>query len=167
MKKLCSLALLGLAFLGASAQSGTDNRPAYQRFPKVPPIKILQVDSATYFTRENLKKNLPVMIVVFNPECEHCQHETEELIKHIDEFRQIQIVMATPQSFGQMKSFYVRYGLDRFKNIAVGQDERFVLPSFFMIHNLPYLAFYDKKQDLISTHEGTMPVSEILDVFKQ
>jgi hypothetical protein len=107
------------------------------------------------------------MIMIFNPECEHCQHETEALINNIKDLSNIQIVMATPQPFGQMKAFYERYGLQRFSNIFVGQDERFVLPSFFMIHNLPYLAFYDKKQDLISTHEGTMPVNEILNVFKK
>ncbi|HEU4575422.1 MAG TPA: thioredoxin [Chitinophagaceae bacterium] len=167
MKKLLSLLVFSICAFSLAAQSGTDNRPAYLRFPKIPPIKILKPDSSSYFTRDNLKKNKPVMIMIFNPECEHCQHETEALINNIKDLSNIQIVMATPQPFGQMKAFYERYGLQRFSNIFVGQDERFVLPSFFMIHNLPYLAFYDKKQDLISTHEGTMPVNEILNVFKK
>ncbi|MGC4036452.1 MAG: redoxin domain-containing protein [Chitinophagaceae bacterium] len=167
MKKFQSLLVAALISMTIYAQSGTEPQPAYLRFPTVPPIKILKVDSATYFTKENLSKKKPTIVMVFNPGCEHCQHETEEIIKNIDEFKDIQVVMATPQSFTEMKDFYKTYKLANYSNIIVGRDEHFTLPSFYSIRSLPFLAFYDKKQNLISAHEGSMLIPKMLEEIKK
>ena len=140
--------------------------PPYKRFPTVPPLKLLLVDSITQFTEKDLKKNLPVFVILFNPDCDHCQKGTEELIAHIDEFKKIQIVMTTILPFVKMNEFYKNYKLDRFENIIVGRDQFFLLPTFYRIKNMPYLAFYDKKGDLIDTFEGALPIQKVLEYFK-
>jgi thioredoxin-related protein len=119
-------------------------------------------DSLTYFTKDALKKKSAVMLMIFNPDCEHCQHETSELIKHIDEFSKIQIVMATMMPFTSMISFREKYNLAQYDNIVVGQDIHYFLPSFYKISNLPFLAFYNKKKELISVFEGSMPIENAL-----
>jgi thiol-disulfide isomerase/thioredoxin len=167
MEKLVSLLIVTVLGLGVIAQKDSVPQPAYLRFPTVPPLKILRVDSVTYFTKDNLKKNKPSMIMIFNPGCEHCKHEMEEIIKNIDDFKDIQIIMSTPQSFAEMKDFYKEYKLNNYPNIVVGRDEHFVLPSFYFIHSLPFLAFYDKNQKLISVHEGSMTVPKILEEIKK
>ena len=158
MKKFFSLFVLVVIGLNINAQTSNEPQPGYLRFPTVPPLKILKVDSVTYFTKDNLSKKKPTIVMVFNPGCEHCKHETEEIIKNIDDFKNIQIVMTTPQSFTEMKGFYKEYNLSKYPNIIVGRDEHFTLPSFYMIHSLPFLAFYNKKQDLISVHEGSWTI---------
>ncbi|MCW3115968.1 MAG: hypothetical protein JWM28_50 [Chitinophagaceae bacterium] len=167
MKKLFSL--LAILIIGLSARSQKDSLPAppYLRFPTVPPLKLLAIDSVTYFTKDNLKKNRPVLIMIFNPGCEHCQHETKAITENIDKFKKIQIVMTTPEPFGKMKDFYKEYKLKDFPNITMGRDEHFTLPSFYYIHNLPFLALYDKKQKLISVHEGSFPIEKILKEFNK
>ena len=167
MMKLFNLLVVILLGFGASAQKDSVTQPGYLRFPTVPPLKILKVDSSTYFTKENLKKNKPSIIMIFNPGCEHCKHETEEIIKNINDFKDIQIVMTTPQSFTEMKDFYKEYKLSNYPNIVMGRDEHFVLPSFYFIHSLPFLAFYDKNQKLISVHEGSMTVPKMLEEIKK
>ncbi len=107
------------------------------------------------------------MIMLFSPDCDHCQHETEEIIKHMDEFKKIQIVMATTLPFDKMKEFYAKYNLKRFENITMGRDTKFVLPVFYDIRNLPFLAFYDKKGALIDSFEGSLPVEKVLEKFKE
>ncbi len=62
-------------------------------------------DSTSYFTKEDLPKKSAVMLMLFNPQCDHCQHETEEIIKNIDRFKNIQIVMTTSMPFDAMKEF--------------------------------------------------------------
>jgi peroxiredoxin len=123
------------------------------------------VDSVSYFSKDNLKKNKSTLYIVFNPGCEHCQHETKEITANIEKFKNIQIVMATPEPFEKMKAFYEEYKLKSYPSITIGRDEHFTLPSFFSIHNLPYLAFYDKNQKLISVHEGSYGVEKILQEF--
>jgi cytochrome oxidase Cu insertion factor (SCO1/SenC/PrrC family) len=146
-----------------SAQKDSSVRQdPYLRFPTVPPFTLLKVDSSTRFTKYDLKKKRPVLLILFNPDCEHCQHETEEILKNIDRFHKVEIVMSTTMPFNMMKKFYLKYSLDKYDNIHVGRDYQFFLPSFFMIHNIPYIAMYDKKGNLITTSEGTLPVADIL-----
>jgi thiol-disulfide isomerase/thioredoxin len=140
--------------------------PPYKRFPTVPPLKLLLLDSTTYFTKNDLKKNKPVLIIVFNPDCEHCKHETEELIKNIDSLKNIQIIMATMMKFDMMRSFYEKYDLQRFQNITVGQDVQYTLPSFYQMHFMPYLAMYNKKGNLLTTFEGSMKMEDLIHTFK-
>jgi thioredoxin-related protein len=165
MQKLFCIALLVLSFTTLSAQNAADTSLPYKRFPSVPPFKLLETDSSSYFTKDDLKKNKAVLLIIFSPTCEHCQHETEQLIKNMDSFKKVQIVMATTMPFEQMKEFYAKYELANYKNISVGQDIQYMLPSFYMIHNLPYLAMYDKKGKLLSTFEGTMKMEDLIKVF--
>jgi thiol-disulfide isomerase/thioredoxin len=140
--------------------------PPYKRFPSVPPLKLLLLDSTSYFTKNDLKKNKPVLIIVFNPDCEHCKHETEEIIKNMDSLKNIQIIMATIMPFDLMKSFYENYDLQRFQNVTVGKDVQYTLPSFYQMHFMPYLAMYSKKGNLLATFEGAMKIEDLIHTFK-
>ena len=141
--------------------------PLYKRFPALPPLKLLLTDSTTQFTEKELKKDLPVFVILFSPDCDHCKKGTEELIANIDQFQNIQIVMTTIQPFDKMREFYNNYQLERYKNITVGRDQFFLLPTFYRIKNMPFLAFYNKKGDLIDIAEGALPVNKVLEFFKE
>ncbi len=164
-KYILSLMMLQLCL---SAWSQKDSLLApYQKFPFYPPVKLLLPDSASYYTKDDLPKKTAIMLMLFNPECEHCQHETQEIIKNIDQFKEIQIVMATSQPFDSMMAFRERYKLADYKNIVVAQDTHFFLISYFMIHSLPFLAFFNKKKELISVFEGTMHIDKALEELKK
>ena len=102
------------------------------------------------------------MIMFFSPDCEHCQHEMEEILKQIDDFSKVQIVLATTLPMDRLKEFYEKYDLKRFDNIVAGKDANYFLPGFFAIHNLPFLAFYNKKKELISVFEGNLAIPKVL-----
>ncbi|PZR28233.1 MAG: hypothetical protein DI535_07455 [Citrobacter freundii] len=161
------LFLFTLIFTGLRGSAQVDSTtPTYKRFPTVPPFQLLLVDS-TSFSKEKLNKKKATMIMLFSPECDHCKHETEELIKRINEFKDVQIIMATPLPFDQMKEYYKHYGLAKYSNIKMGRDARFMLPVFFNIKSFPFLAFYNKKQELISVFEGSMPMDQVLAELKK
>jgi len=159
---LCTLISIALC----SFSQADSTLPPYKRFPTVPPLKLLLADSTSYFTKNDLKKNKPVLIIVFNPDCEHCKHETEELIKNIDSLKNIQIVMATMNTIDLMKEFSEKYDLKRFPNITVGKDVQYTLASFYQMHFMPYLAMYNKKGNLLATFEGSMKMEDLIHTFK-
>src|ERR1043165_1618748 len=136
--------LFTLCLISISAMSQTQPDPPYKRFPTIPPIKLLLTDSSTVFTNKDLKKNKPLFMIIFSPDCEHCKKETEELISKIDSFKNVQIVMATFMTVDKIKPFYDHYKLNRFSNITVGYDLQHALPTFYRISFTPFLAFYDK-----------------------
>lgn len=157
------IVLLALVFcFNVSAQQ---TQPAYIQYKTVPAAKLILADSTGWEMKAKLDKNKPLMIVVFSPECDHCKHETEELIKNIDKFKKIQIVMATPLPVYKMKEFAEHYQLSKYKNITVGRDYAYILPVYYDIKSLPFHAFYTKDKKLITGFEGSMSVDKILTQF--
>lgn len=152
--------LLLLLSIAVSAQETPE--PPYKKHPSYPPVKLLLPDSSSWFAKTDLPKKKPVMLILFNPHCEHCQQEAEELTKQMENFKKVHIVMATTAPLDEMKAFLQKYGLSAFDNLTVGRDTGFFLPVFFDIHNLPFHAFFNKKLELISVFSGSMTVEKSL-----
>lgn len=134
----------------------------YKRFPTVPPFELTKEDGKTKISKSNLKKNQPVVVMFFSPDCDHCQHQTEDIIKNISALKEVQIVMATYQPLETLMAFKQKYGLEKYPNILVGRDTQYFLPSFFGVKSLPFLAFYNKKWDLLSVHQGNLKPADFL-----
>ena len=166
MKRTLLIVSLFVIINSGFAQGDSTLSPS-ARFRIFPPAKFLLPDSVTFYTKADLPKNKQVMLMAFSPDCEHCQHETEQIIKHIERFKNIQILMSTLASIAEMKSFVAKYGLNQFQNIIVAKDVSYFLPTFYQFRNLPFLAFYDKKQKLISEFSGSLPVDRIMKEFEK
>jgi len=169
MKKSVITLLLMLGFCALQAQTAaTASRPEapYLRFPTIPPFKILKVDSTNFYTRDDLKKNKLTIVMFFSPTCEHCKHQTEDILADPEDFKDVEIVMATYQPFGEMKEFNTYYRIGDHPNIKLGRDEKYVLPGFYSnMANLPYLALYDKKGNLITTFQGNQKTTTLMTAF--
>ncbi|HMH32757.1 MAG TPA: thioredoxin domain-containing protein [Puia sp.] len=168
MKKWLLGLSLALSLLTLHAQTTAAVQPAapYLRFPTVPPFKILKVDSSGYYTKDDLKKNRRTLVMFFSPTCEHCKHQTEDILAAQDQFKDVEIVMATYQPFGEMKDFYTYYRIGDHPNIKLGRDEKYTLPGFYSnITSLPYIALYDKKGNLITTFQGNQKVTTLMTAF--
>ena len=163
MKKIIFLVLLSAFYFEGFAQNDSLPEAPYKRFPTVPPLKLLLTDSSTYFTKDDMAKKKAILIMLFSPDCDHCQHKTDEIIQHIGAFEKVQIIMSTTLPFDKMVAFYAKYDLKRFHNIIVGRDISYLLPTFYNIRNLPFLAFYNKKKELISVFEGALPIEKIIE----
>ncbi len=171
MRTICKITTVFVSFLfllsPINGQIADTAKLPYQKFPFYPPVKLLKADSSGYYTRESLPKKSAVMLMLFNPDCEHCQHETEELVKNIGEFKDVQIVMITNVALPQIRSFIDKYGLSAYKNIEVTQDTHYFLISYYGLRNFPFLAFYNKKKELISVFHGSMPMDKVLAELKK
>lgn len=156
---LCSV----LAISMAMAQNPA-SEPPYKRFPTVPPLQLLLKDSST-ITKDQVKKN-QLIIMYFSPTCDHCQHQMEDMIASMDKLSHTQIIMATYNPFEEIDEFVKKYELNKYPNIRIGRDSKYLLPPFYNIRSLPYLALYNKKGDLLTTFEGNVKVAKLLQAFK-
>jgi hypothetical protein len=166
MKKIFLLPwVLGMTIF-CFAQIDSTSLPPYKKTRMLPAFDLLMTDSISHYTNADLPKSKPVLIILFDPNCDHCKHETEEILQHIDSLKNIQIVMATNADFADLKKFYQHYNLEKFKSIKAGIEPKTYLAVFFAIHNLPYLAMYNGHGVLLRTHEGGMKVANIARVFE-
>ena len=156
------LTLLCVAGSLLAMAQGADT-PAFKKNPVVPSLYLVQADSST-FTKENLKQQ-PTLIMYFSPTCDHCQHQWEDMVKHKEALKDIQIIMATYQPFEEMEDFYKKEKIASYPNIKMGRDEKFGLPGFFRMRSLPFQALYDKEGKLITTFEGNVKIEKLLGAF--
>jgi thioredoxin-related protein len=166
MKKRFSFLAIVLFSLSAFAQTADPQIPPYKRFPTLPPIQILLSDSTTTYTKAQIPKNKPVLFMIFSPDCSHCQHETEEIKAHMEELKDVQIIMITFHPLWVMNDFISTYGLKEYTNIVVGKDVNYITMGFYQLHNLPYMAMYNKKGYLIEGFEGSLPIPKVIETFK-
>lgn len=158
--------MLVMALFAYSQQGTTPTEPPFKRFPTVPPLKLLRTDSATIYSKKDIPKKKPVMIIVFSPDCDHCQHEAKDIMAHIDQLKDILIIFCSPAKLYTINQFANTYGLTKNKNIIVGQDFSYLLTSFYGMRNFPFIACYDKKQQLITSFDGSFPIEKVLKHFE-
>lgn len=142
-----------------------DTSALYQRFPEVPPITLLRADSGI-ISKERLKKNEPVILMYFSPECHHCQRQMEDMLARMNDLKKVQIILATHRPMEELIAFQTKYKLQDHSNIQAGRDTKYFIQPFYRIKNLPYLALYDKKGKLITTFEGNVSIDRLLEELK-
>jgi thioredoxin-related protein len=169
MTRRIQLFLLSLFWvLGAHAQNtpAVSDTALYLRFPFVPPFQLYRASDSTLFTKADLKKKKATLLIIFSPECDHCLQETNELKAQIQRFKKVQIVMASWLSFAQVKQFYQDYGLASYPNITVGWDKTFMLPPYYKLSSLPFMALYDKRGQLIKVFSGQVAIGQVAEAFE-
>lgn len=163
MKKIICLVLCSYLFVSAKAQA--DSTLIYLRFPTVPPFSIIKVPDSTRFTKDNLQKKKATVIIIFSPDCDHCQHATKELTANIGLFKKAQIVMASSLEYSYLKKFYEEYKIAEHPNIIMGRDPSYFFGTFFRVRSFPAIFVYDKKGNFIQSFDGSVPVEKIAEVL--
>ena len=157
MKYIFSLAFSMLIIVSFRAQST-------QKPPKkgIPPFDI-QMVNGQHLKSSDLKKDQPLMLIYFDPTCDHCQLFINDLLKKISLFKEVQIVMITYVPLDQVKSYMAGSELSKQPGIKVGTEgTTFVVRYFYDIVQFPYIALHKKDGTLISTYESKVPDPEIL-----
>jgi thioredoxin-related protein len=141
-----------------------------QDITKIPPFKILRPDS-TYFTPADLKKDKPVMIIYFSPDCSHCQHLVYDMKPKMKEFGDMQIVMVTFTEFTMLKmikNFTRDFDLAKYPNITVGTEgHTYLVQRYYQVTTTPYIAVYDHKGKLVKAFEKAPSMSELIATVKK
>jgi thiol-disulfide isomerase/thioredoxin len=143
----------------------SDSSLIYLRFPTLPPFSITKVPDSTRFTREDLARKKATLIFIFSPDCEHCQQETRALLDHINLFKKVQIIMASPLEHEHIQQFYELYKIDKYPNIIMGRDPTNFFGSFYKVVTYPSIFLYNKKGKFVKAFDGTVPVEKIAEYF--
>jgi thiol-disulfide isomerase/thioredoxin len=140
----------------------TQDTPVYLRFPTIPQFTVYKAPDSTAFTRNDLHKKENTIFIIFSPDCEHCQHETEMLTQNISKFKNTQFVMVTYLPYEEMIKFYHIYKIADYPQITMARDTKFFFPVFFRIRNLPSIFIYDKNGKFKKSFEGDVKPETIL-----
>ncbi|WP_342646799.1 protein disulfide isomerase family protein [Mucilaginibacter sp. CSA2-8R] len=133
----------------------------------IPDYRILDADSV-YRTPANLKKNQPVMIVYFSPDCSHCQHLMDEIKGQMKNFSKIQIVMVSAVDYRMIKGFYKDFGISAYPNITVGTEgNSYKVLQYYNVKTTPYIAIYNHQHKLLKAYEKAPKIEDLAAIVKK
>jgi hypothetical protein len=151
MKFLISLSILLGVITSAQAQNTQPVKAG------LPPFDI-QLANGNHYRASDLNKDQPVMVVYFDPDCDHCRIFIDGFLKNIDLFNQVQVVFVTYVPLQRVKEFVTSDGLDKYPQIKVGTEgNSFIVRYHYNVAQFPYVALHKQNGDLIATYESEVP----------
>ena len=137
----------------------------YKLNPELPQFNIRLLDSASIFNTKSITKGRPTVLMLFSPDCSHCQKMTEMLLANIDSLSNIDFYMVSnAHNVADIRKFADKYKLAGYKNIkVVGQDYDFFFLTHYGTKFVPDFALYDSKKKLIKLFESTVTITELYD----
>ncbi len=149
--------------ISGMAPVACDTLLPYQKFPTLPAFNIREMDSITIFNTYNIPDGRPVALMLFMPDCKHCQRTMDALIRGMDSIKNIRFYLVTAvHSMKAIKEFYNEHHLERYKNIeVVGMDYEFFYFSYYNTRFVPDIALYDEHKKLVHLIEGETNAGEV------
>ena len=160
MKTRILLFLSIFLVVAAVAQKEVDYK---KKGAPLPPFKLELTKKDEVVTNAHLKAGKPVMMMIFSPECDHCEHMIDSLKGISDMFKTTQLVLvAEARNKEHMKKFTAKTGisgLPLFQNIGV--DKSNLIYYVYTQKILPQINFYDSKFKLVKTFDGNYPLDSV------
>jgi thiol-disulfide isomerase/thioredoxin len=167
MKKITTLFSLFILSLFASmtlmAQGNIDPNAPFLKDKNIPKFT-LNLTTGKSFNSTQIPKTKYTCIIIFSPDCSHCQDEAAELTKNADKFKSVFFIWNSYKEMADIKAFATKYGLDKQSNVIVGRDPEFSIPVFFRPRMTPFVALYANGQ-LLKVYEQGVKVPELLKII--
>ncbi|MFT4202380.1 MAG: hypothetical protein QM610_00565 [Chitinophagaceae bacterium] len=115
------------------------------------------------FSKQAIKDTMgQVVIMLFSPDCEHCQYMAQAMVRHKEAIKDVQFVMVTP--FGDSASvatFAHGYHLDSLSNVQLLLDGKVQFPSLFGSSLVPSFYVYNHNR-LVKSIKGETRIENLL-----
>jgi thiol-disulfide isomerase/thioredoxin len=151
MKKIPLL----LFILGVSLHSfsQTDSTAPYWKERTMPAFSLLDKDSIP-FTQNILAADKNIIIMLFNPECDHCQKQLELLLSIPEVANSAELVLSSIETIEKNNIFYKKFHLENYPFVHLGKDYKYLFGKYFRPTTIPVLAFYNKKKEFVLINQG-------------
>jgi hypothetical protein len=146
------------------AQGNIDPNAPFLKDKNIPKFT-LNLTSGKSFNNTQIPKTKYTCIIIFSPDCSHCQDEATELTKNAAMFKSVFFIWTSYKEMADIKVFATKYGLDKQSNVIVGRDPEFSIPVFFRPRMTPFVALYEKGQ-LLKVYEQGVKVPELLKIIE-
>lgn len=165
MKKgICFLAFTLLFYTAIFSQY--DTTAPYLRTKLLPDFTVLSLDSVP-FTQTVLSQGKKSLIMLFNPDCEHCQHQMQLLLTIPELTQNTNIILSSTETLQKIKTFYEKFHLEKYPLIRIGKDYKYFFGGYFQPKTIPVLAFYNKQNQLVYFNQGNVKKNIILQALKK
>ncbi len=119
-----------------------------------------------FFTNDSLTKSQPTLLLFFNTTCEHCQYETEQIIKNNASFSNSNVLFISRQSKNDIQLFDSTYQLSKYSFIKLLRDSTDYSYKIFGINSFPSSIVYNADGKLVKSFKGETKIEVIISALK-
>jgi len=114
------------------------------------------------FNASQLKVGIPICIFYYNAECDHCQYEATEIKKHIEAFKNIQVIMVSTNAPKETTQFVNQYQLKGYRFITWLYDKDYSFYKWFGQSVTPSVYIYNKQHKFVKEYTGEVKIAAVL-----
>lgn len=104
---------------------------------------------------EALANNANLFVMIFSPECEHCNAVASMLENNATAFKQSKLLLLTSNMLSELiPDFAMRHQLNKYPNTYVGFDSSDFAKKIFLYQSLPQISIYNPQRTLIRHFTG-------------
>ncbi|MBN1185585.1 MAG: hypothetical protein JXB49_25085 [Bacteroidales bacterium] len=121
-------------------------------------------NEAVYLNSLNDK---PIMLIVFDPDCEHCLYEVREIKKHMIDLIKARLIMISTAHEPDIKRFIMNEGLDTIPEIIALRCDPGVFNETFGNTPVPSVFIYNRDKKLQSVFKGEVNIVVLINVLNK
>lgn len=154
-------AILLMIFLLPATEGAAQKAATYKDSKGLPSFEISLANGSTFAT-DSIPTGQPIIMIFFSTDCSKCRMFVRNLQAQYDKLRDTRIYMTTPMAMDGALIFAHDLGLDFFKNITWGVDEKNFVKPYFDISDLPAVVVYDSKRQFVQRFHGEFTEADVL-----
>jgi len=136
--------------------------PSRMNSQTIPPFK-MTLSNNKIFNAADLPKGKPLVLIYFDPDCDHCQKLMADLFKKINNFKKVEMVLITFKSVTEVAAFEKKYTTSNYANMKVGTEGTlFYLKNYYKLVKMPFTALYDSKGNYSYSYRDETPVDDLI-----
>lgn len=125
----------------------------------IPPMIFTMADGSTKTLKDISGK---LVVVLYQPDCDHCQREASAISEHLSSFDAYKVYFITVEPFDVIEKFANDYRLSGNSNIFFGRTEIESIINNFGQISAPSVYVYTQEGKLKKNFNGETPIEDIL-----
>lgn len=152
-------------FISSLAFAQYDTTAPYLKTSLLPDFRLLTIDSVE-FNQSVLDETKSTIVMLFNPECDHCQQQLDLLLSLPLVTEKAQIILSSNETQVKNRIFYNKNKLGNYPFIHLGKDFKYFFGTYYQPKTIPVLAFYNPQKQLVLFNQGSVKKKQIEQALK-
>ncbi len=132
----------------------------------MPPLRALHMQnksgSGELYTTKDMPAKKNVLVMMYNPTCGHCQEETIDIAKHLDAFKNTEVLLLADTVMKEyIDFFHSSTKVFDYPEIKMLLDHSGFIKHTFTYTSLPQINIYNKERKLVRIFSGDTPIDSL------
>lgn len=129
---------------------------------ELPPFSFLDLNGQP-FGIEKLEANVPVIVVFFDPYCDHCAQQAKWIGEAKEQFKNIQLIWVSTEAPDAVKEFAKKhFAATEWKKVHFLIDKQYRFDGYFGYSEVPSIYIYNAARQRVKSFNKETPADILL-----